>query len=51
MNQIFSRTKFIGDISKWDVSSVTDMVNRFADAALFNGNISRSRLCAASRSK
>merc|ERR1719201_2962072 len=29
-----------GDISKWDVSRVTDMSRMFANANLFNGDIS-----------
>ena len=30
-----------GDISKWDVSSVTDMRGMFAGTTSFNGDISR----------
>ena len=42
MNQMFSRAKhFNGDISKWDVSRVTDMHGMFAHATRFNGDISK----------
>ena len=34
-------TSFNGDISKWDVSSVTDMRATFMDANAFNGDISK----------
>ena len=32
---------YIGDISKWDVSSVTDMYGMFRGAVMFNGDISK----------
>ena len=32
--------RFAGDISKWDVSRVTNMVGMFSNAPLFNGDIS-----------
>ena len=34
-------TSFNSEISKWDVSSVTDMSGMFANAALFDGDISK----------
>ncbi len=34
-------TAFNGDISKWDVSSVTSMNGMFRDALTFNGDISK----------
>ena len=42
MSKMFYDTKaFNGDISKWDVSSVTDMSNMFSHAESFNGDISK----------
>merc|ERR1719174_916162 len=39
---MFSNTPwFIGDVSKWDVSSVTDMSSMFAGASSFNRDISK----------
>ena len=32
--------RFVGDISKWDVSRVTNMQDMFAKASAFNGDIS-----------
>ena len=40
MGGIFARTDFNGDISTWDVSSVTDMNVMFWKAQLFNCDIS-----------
>ncbi len=40
MSTIFTNSSFNGDISLWDVSSVTDMNNMFAVASSFNGDIS-----------
>ena len=39
MSNIFYRSKFNGDISKWNTSNVTDMKNMFCFSS-FNGNIS-----------
>jgi surface protein len=39
MQAMFSDTDFNGDISKWDVSNVTNMHCMFTDSR-FNGNIS-----------
>jgi surface protein len=39
MGELFSYSKFNGDISSWDVSNVTDMSFMFYDCP-FNGNIS-----------
>ncbi len=36
MSQLFQRSKFNGDISNWDVSSVTDMHGMFEEAWNFN---------------
>ena len=47
MSQLFNRdvvpgaNKFTGDISQWDVSSVTDMNHIFHYASSFNGDISK----------
>merc|ERR1719174_2215274 len=42
MNSMFrSATSFNGDISKWDLSSVTDMSQMFDSAPLFNSDISK----------
>merc|ERR1712224_744320 len=38
---MFCRSDFDGDISKWDVSRVTDMNNMFTFATFFNGNLSQ----------
>jgi len=40
MNGVFNDSKFNGDISKWDVSNVTDMINMFENG-VFNGDISK----------
>ena len=40
-NRVPGENKFTGDISKWDVSSVTDMNNMFYYASSFNGDISK----------
>jgi surface protein len=37
---MFGNSRFNGDISKWDVSNVTDMSNMFSNS-LFNGDISK----------
>ena len=39
-NMFNGATKFNGNISKWDVSKVTNMYNMFNGATKFNGNIS-----------
>ena len=36
---MFSKSQFNGDISKWDVSNVTNMGNMFSKSP-FNGDIS-----------
>ena len=42
MSHMFAAsTSFNGNISKWDVSSVTDMSGMFHDAAAFNGELSK----------
>merc|ERR1719305_440141 len=43
MFQVFSNAKAFkgGDLSKWDVSSVTNMNNMFQGASSFNGDISK----------
>ena len=40
MNRMFGTTVFNGDISNWDVSSVTNMSTMFSGANMFNGDIS-----------
>jgi surface protein len=40
MSAMFRGSKFNGDISRWDVSNVTDMKEMFYDGK-FNGDISR----------
>ncbi|MGI9256439.1 MAG: BspA family leucine-rich repeat surface protein [Salinispira sp.] len=40
MSFVFVNNSFNGDISNWDVSSVTNMVRMFASATAFNGDIS-----------
>jgi surface protein len=37
---MFASSSFNGDISSWDVSSVTDMYGMFFDSSSFNGDIS-----------
>ena len=37
----YNRAGFNGDISRWDVSSVTDMRHTFNRATSFNGDISQ----------
>ena len=37
----YGATVFNGDLSRWDVSKVTDMYEVFAKATAFNGDISR----------
>jgi surface protein len=39
MTDLFNWSEFNGDISKWDVSNVTNMKHMFKDS-LFNGDIS-----------
>jgi surface protein len=39
MSELFDKSEFTGDISKWDVSNVTDMGNMFRYSK-FNGDIS-----------
>ena len=36
----YGATSFNGDLSSWDVSSVTNMTNMFSYATSFNGDIS-----------
>ena len=40
MSNLFLDTDFNGDISKWNVSNVTNMESMFADSN-FNGDISK----------
>ena len=40
MSSLFEQTSFNGDISKWNVSNVTNMFAMFADCRLFNQTIS-----------
>ena len=40
MSNLFERTNFNGDISKWDVSSVTDMRYMFTNCINFNQDLS-----------
>jgi len=40
MSFMFRKSKFNGDISKWDVGNVRDMTDMFCDS-LFNGDISK----------
>jgi surface protein len=37
---MFSFSEFNGDISRWDVSNVTNMMHMFSWCKNFNGNIS-----------
>ncbi len=39
MSYLFMYSRFNGDISRWDVSNVTNMENMFRDAYNFNSNI------------
>ena len=39
LDSMFSYSRFNGDISKWDVSNVTDMGGMFSNSK-FNGDIS-----------
>ena len=40
MGRMFSRAElFNGDISKWDVSSVTDLGHMFSSVELFNDDL------------
>ena len=39
MSELFSRSKFNGDISQWDVSSVTNMDYMFIESS-FNQDLS-----------
>ena len=41
MSRLFQTSDFNGDISKWDVSNVTDMVGMFNAATSFNQDISK----------
>jgi surface protein len=41
MWRMFMNSQFSGDISKWDVSSVTVMDGMFFDNSQFNGDISK----------
>ena len=41
MSELFEGTDFNGNISKWDVSNVTDMRYMFANCISFNQDISR----------
>lgn len=40
MNGLFKESHFNGDISKWDVSNVTDMSGMF-ESSQFNGDVSK----------
>ena len=40
MSNLFERTNFNGDISKWDVSNVTNMYSMFYGCKTFNKDIS-----------
>ena len=40
MSRLFDNSKFNGDISKWDVSNVTNMAHMFSWCKNFNGDIS-----------
>ena len=40
MSELFEGTDFNGDISKWDVSNVTDMYGMFCGCKSFNQDIS-----------
>ena len=40
MSHLFDNSKFNGDISKWNVSNVTNMAHMFSWCKNFNGNIS-----------
>ena len=40
MSELFCGLNFNGDISKWDVSNVTNMARMFYDCELFNKDIS-----------
>ena len=37
----YGASSFNGDLSKWDVSSVTDMGYMFDEASEFNGDLSK----------
>ena len=41
MSGLFLMSSFNGDISKWDVSNVTDMSRMFGGAESFNGDVSK----------
>ena len=41
MSSLFARLDFNGNISKWDVSNVTDMNNMFWGCEVFNQDISK----------
>ena len=38
---LFANSKFNGDISRWDVSNVTDISSMFSGCLYFNGDISK----------
>ena len=40
MSQLFYYSEFNGDISKWEISNVTNMEWMFSGAKKFNGDIS-----------
>lgn len=45
----YNATEFKGDISKWDVSSASDMAGMFYNATAFNGDISKWDVSSASQ--
>ena len=41
MSYLFSFSSFSGDISKWNVSNVIDMIHMFRDCKSFNSDLSK----------
>ena len=41
MSWLFYNTAFNGDVSRWDVRNVTNMMSMFNGASAFNGDVSR----------